>query len=193
VINGDGPKALVLDTGSNAIVNSGVIEATGSGGVTVASAVSNSGNLWADGGNLTLKGDVSGSGSATISGSATLEYGAASSEATSFANGAAGELKLDQSASFAGAISGFGAGDRIDIADIAFDSQTTLAFSESSTGTGGTLTVSDGTHSAELTLMGQYAAAGFNIGSDQNGGALVTYNLPTANTLDSATLTKPSV
>jgi large repetitive protein len=191
VINANGTNALVIDTGANVVANSGVLEATGAGGLTVDSAVANSGTLWADGGNLTFKGDVSGAGSATISGSATLEYGAASSEATSFAAGATGDLKLDQSMNFTGAISGFGAGDTIDLADIGFGANTTLAFAENNAGTGGVLTVSDGTHVANLDLLGQFAVAGFQGAGDQAGGAIVSYIEPTSGAAEPSPLTKP--
>src|SRR5207248_8347309 len=56
--------------------------------------------------------------SSDLLGSATLEYGAASAEDTTFASGATGTLKLDQSSSFSGAVSGFAAGDSLDLADI---------------------------------------------------------------------------
>jgi hypothetical protein len=34
--------------------------------------------------------------------------------------------------------------------------------------------VTDGTHSANITLLGQYTAANFNIATDGHGGTLVT-------------------
>jgi large repetitive protein len=190
-IDASGTNALVIDTGSNAVVNSGTLEATGAGGLVVNSAVENSGSLLAAGGNLALKGDVTGSGSATISGSATLEYGAASAENTTFASGATGTLQLDNSSSFTGAIVGFGAGDKLDLADIGFGNNTTLAYSENSAGTGSTLTVSDGTHSTAIALLGQYAAAGFSTAADQGGGAIVTYVDPAASQANGVSITKP--
>ena len=190
-IDANGTNALTIDTGSNVVSNSGTLEATGSGGLVVNGAVANSGSLIAAGGDLTLKGDVTGGGTATISGAAILEYGGASSGTTTFAAGAAGELKLDQSANFAGAISGFTSGDSLDLADIVFGANTTLGFSENSAGTGGTLTVSDGTHTANLNLLGQYTAAGFVGAADQNGGALITYTDQTPNSSQSQNLTKP--
>jgi hypothetical protein len=125
-----------------------------------------------------------------ISGAAILEFGAASDAAVSFDAGASGTLKLDLSASFAGSIAGFAAGDSLDLADIGFAANTTLGFSENSAGTGGTLTVSDGTHTANLALFGQYSAASFASVGDQNGGALVTYAGAT-NLTEPLTLTKP--
>jgi hypothetical protein len=38
----------------------------------------------------------------------------------------------------------------------------------------GTLTVSDGTHVATLTMIGSYTAANFNLADDGNGGTRVT-------------------
>ena len=59
-INATGTHALVIDTGSNIVVNSGVLEASGSGGLMVVSAIENSGSLWANGADLTIQGAVSG-------------------------------------------------------------------------------------------------------------------------------------
>jgi hypothetical protein len=70
------------------------------------------------------------------------------------------------------------AGDALDFSDIAFGTNTTLGYSPNISGTGGTLSVSDGMHAASIALFGQYAAAGFQLGSDQNHGALVTYSSP---------------
>ena len=48
-IDATGIHALTIDTGSNWVFNSGVLEASGSGGLTVASSIANSGVLWANG------------------------------------------------------------------------------------------------------------------------------------------------
>ena len=160
-INASGSNPLVIDTGTNIVVgNSGTLAATGSGGLIVNSAVDNSGSLWANGGNLTVSGAVNGNGTATISGAATLEFGASSAENISFAAGATGTLKLDQSSSFTGAVSGLAAGDALDLTDIASGANTTIGYSTNADGTGGTLSVSDGTHNASIALFGQYSAAG---------------------------------
>jgi hypothetical protein len=175
VIDATGANALTIDTGGNAVANSGTLEATGSGGLMVAGAVVNSGTLSADGGNLTVAVPVGGSGGAEISGGATLEFGAASSANVGFAAGAAGMLKLDQSSGFSGTVAGFGAGDAIDLADIVFGGSDTLAYAANAGGTGGVLSVSDGTHAANLALIGQYAAAEFATAPDPGGGTVVTY------------------
>ena len=82
--------ALVIDTGTNVVTNSGTLEASGSGGLVIDSGLANFGSLWADGGNITLHGDVS--GSATISGVATLEFGGADTviQVSTHGGGAAG-------------------------------------------------------------------------------------------------------
>ncbi|MET3552384.1 Ig-like domain-containing protein [Burkholderia sp. 567] len=174
----DGANALVIDTGTHAVANAGTLEATGSGGLVIESAVNNTGNLWANNGNLTIHGDVTGAGSATISGGATLEFGGASAENTTFADGAAGTLKLDHSAGFTGTVSGFGAGDALDLTDVLFGDHTTLSFTANDTGTGGTLTVSDGAHTAQVALQGNLAGGSFQLSHDQGSGTVVTYVPP---------------
>nr|WP_249182823.1 Ig-like domain-containing protein [Burkholderia ambifaria] len=174
----DGANALVIDTGTHAVANAGTLEATGSGGLVIESAVNNTGNLWANNGNLTIHGDVTGAGSATISGGATLEFGGASAENTTFADGAAGTLKLDHSAGFTGTVSGFGAGDALDLTDVLFGDHTTLSFTANDTGTGGTLTVSDGAHTAQVALQGNLSGGSFQLSHDQGSGTVVTYVPP---------------
>jgi len=103
--------------------------------------------------------------------------------AVDFAAGAGGTLQLDASASFARdavSIAGFGGNDVLDLQDILHDAAhtTTLAYSPINPGfggsTSGTLTVSDGTHTASLLLFGQYSASSFVVqGGDGNGGTLI--------------------
>src|SRR5262249_10189357 len=144
------------------------------------------------GGNIAVHGDVTGGGSATISSVATLEFGGASDVNTIFAAAGDGTLKLDHSSGFTGTVSGFNAGDSLDLADILFDNVpspeitsaahhapgTTLSFSANDAGTGGTLSVTDGVHTAQISLQGQYVATHFQIASDGGGGTVVTYNDP---------------
>ena len=58
------------------------------------------------------------------------------------------------------------------MADIAFGSNTTVTYLASSADTG-TLTVSDGTNTANISLLGQYSPTSFNIASDGHGGTTV--------------------
>lgn len=62
----------------------------------------------------------------------------------------------------------------IDLASIAFGPSTTLGYAANEDNSGGLLTVSDGTHSSAITLLGQYAAADFHAWSDFHGGTLIT-------------------
>jgi hypothetical protein len=62
----------------------------------------------------------------------------------------------------------------IDLPNIAFGAQTTLAYSQNAAGTGGTLTVSDGRHAASIALLGNYMAGSFATAADGHGGTLVT-------------------
>jgi len=91
---------------------------------------------------------------------------------------ASGTLQLDDSVHFGGLVAGFDASDFMDPADIPFISGTTavnwMQLTSGSTGSG-TLTVTDGTPAttANITLLGQYAASNFNIQTDGHGGTLV--------------------
>ena len=179
LILADGANALVIDTGSNAVTNSGVMEATGVGGLIVDSALVNSGNLWANNGDIVVLGDASGAGSATISGVAMLEFGGASDQNVTFDSAAEGTLKLDLATAFTGSVSGYGAGDKLDLVDVAFGAGTQITYAANDAGTGGTLIVSDGTHTASLELTGAYAAAGMR--ADAAGGSELAYDAAAAN------------
>ncbi len=54
----------------------------------------------------------------------------------------------------------------------------TLGFKEDPSGAFGTLTIQSGGHETSMTLLGQYAAAGFGIASDGHGGTFVDYTPP---------------
>ncbi|UFW53238.1 MULTISPECIES: FG-GAP repeat domain-containing protein [Bradyrhizobium] len=117
----------------------------------------------------------------TIAAGTTLDIPSASTAKLAFAPGGA-TLQLDNSDGFAGSITGFGGGDRIDLSDIAFSSGgTTLGYSANASNSGGHLTVSDGPHIASLTLLGQYAATSFVLTSDGHGGTLITAAQDAAN------------
>jgi probable HAF family extracellular repeat protein len=100
----------------------------------------------------------------------TSEYTTASVVFT----GATGALQLDQSQNFTGQISGFGGQDQIDLRDVSYSANTTLGYAANNSNSGGTLTVSDGTHTANLALLGQYSATSFTAASDGHGGTLIT-------------------
>ncbi|WP_338831730.1 VCBS domain-containing protein [Bradyrhizobium sp. 27S5] len=175
-IDATGTHALVIDTGANVIANAGTLEATGTGGLVLDSAVANSGLIWANGGTVTAEGEVTGSGNALISGAGTIEFGAASAAGVTFDTTAAGHLILDDAFHFSGTVSGLDGNDDIDIKGISFGAGTTLSYTENQAGTGGTLTVSDGAHTANIVLLGQYDPTGFAEKADATNGTVITYD-----------------
>nr|WP_249810540.1 VCBS domain-containing protein [Bradyrhizobium sp. 176] len=175
-IHATGAHALVIDTGTNVITNPGTLESTGSGGLVIESAVANSGLLWANGGTVTAQAEVTGSGTAEISGAGAMEFGAASSANVVFDANATGHLILDDAFHFTGTVSGLAASNDIDLKGIAFGADTTLSFIENQAGTGGTLTVSDGAHTANVVLLGQYDPTGFNDKADSTNGTAISYD-----------------
>jgi len=160
-----GSHALVIDTGTSTVLNAGTLEATGSGGLAVHGDVANDGLLWANGGHVTVDGDVSGSGSARMSGTASLEIGGAFNERIVFDDGAAGTLKLDHPADFSGILTGFDIDDVLDLSGI-LGANATLSYAENAQGTGGTLSVTDGAHTANIAFSGQHATSDFHLAAD---------------------------
>ena len=170
-----GTNSLEIDTGANTVVNSGTLEATGSGGLVIDSNLDNSGLLWANGADITLNGSVTGGGTALIDGVATIEFEAASSANVTFDAEATGTLKLGDSFDFSGIISGFDGDDHLDLLDITFGEGTSVSYVENLDETGGTLTVSDGVHTANISLLGDYSADGFEFAADDTMGTLLSY------------------
>ena len=163
-------EPLVIDTGTNIVTNRGTLEATTGGELYIASRVTNSGTLIsASGGDLVAAAAVNG-GKAAIYGPGSIEFGAASSAATTFALGSTGELILDDAAQYTGTVSGFGKNitQSIDLSNVQFATA-------SKTYSGGTLTVKDTAGDiAHIKLSGSYTLASFTLGDDGNGGTLIT-------------------
>jgi phosphodiesterase/alkaline phosphatase D-like protein len=91
-----------------------------------------------------------------------------------FAAGTSGTLEIDELSSFNGTVAGFGGKDVIDLRKIAFGTDTALVYSPNADNAGGTLTVSDGKHAANVTLLGQFMASEFATSSDGHGGTSIT-------------------
>ncbi|HXU99359.1 MAG TPA: hypothetical protein VG166_02555 [Caulobacteraceae bacterium] len=172
-IIGNQTLALILDTGARTIANAGLIENTGKGGTMIMSAVNNTGTLMAGAaGTLTLAGTVTGAGVGRINGG-TLYAKNKFTQNVTFA-GTTGVLELGVATAYTGAVSGLSktGTDWLDLADIAFTSGVTKA-TYSGTTASGTLTVTDGTHTAHIKLMGNYTASTFTVSSDGHGGTKV--------------------
>jgi autotransporter passenger strand-loop-strand repeat protein len=78
-----------------------------------------------------------------------------------------GTLQLDNSASFSGTVAGLTGNDTLDLRDITAGVNATVAYS--GTSAGGALSVSDGVHSANIALLGNYLASTFVTASDGHG------------------------
>ena len=127
---------------------------------------------------------TSGSGSAVSAGNlvigagASVEITGAYSGTITFA-GSSGTLTIDNSASFSGKIAGqLAIGDVIDLADITAGANATIGYSGNNSP--GTLTLSDGTNTASIALLGNYSLANFTASNDGHGGtSVVDPPLPT--------------
>jgi autotransporter passenger strand-loop-strand repeat protein len=122
-----------------------------------------------------------GTASGTIISAGTFEIasgGSTGTGAVTFSGG--GTLLLDDAVHFGGLVVGFNVpADRIDLLNIAYiPGTTTSSWTQLTSGVNasGTLQISDGTSgtTADITLLGQYVAANFNVTGDGLGGTLVT-------------------
>ncbi|HEY2179971.1 MAG TPA: hypothetical protein VGH15_15480, partial [Caulobacteraceae bacterium] len=173
LVNANGSAALVINSGTLAVVNAGTIESTSTGGLTITGAVSNTGVLLATKGTLTVDGAVTGAGTVKISGG-TADFASTFSENVAFSITAGSVLELAKSQTYTGKVSGLSTTgtNALDLLDIGFTSGTTKA-TYSGTATSGTLTVTDGTHTAKITLLGNYVGHTFTPSSDGHGGTKV--------------------
>ena len=196
-VDADGPTTLTIDTG-NTVTNAGLLEATGAGGLTITDAVVNNNTIVADGGNVTITGNLTGTGASEIFSDSQLELqGNLNKGAVSFENnaGGTGMLVLDNASEFRGTVAGLYSdgtnSDALDLQNIDFASGVTWKFTEDVGGQQGVLSVRD--HSgdvANITLLGQYLASGgvasstgahpstiFQTAADLTGGTLITSNV----------------
>ncbi len=154
------------------VTNGGDLEMSGTGHLYITAPLVNNGSLVVNGGTITLENSavVSGSGQALIMGG-TLVAGGAYDQNVTFEG--AGTLILDQSQGYGATVSGFSTvgANFLDLGDIGFVSANEATFS--GTGTGGVLTVSDGTHTAHIHLAGNFLSSSFVCASDGRGGVII--------------------
>jgi len=169
-IVGDDNTALIIDTGSTTIVNGGEIGNTGIGGTVVNSPVNSAGYFIVDGGTLTLNGAVTGSGTGDVC-AGTLYAASTFNQDVQFTP--IGTLELAHSQSYSGTIYEFSTTGQtaLDLNDIAFGASTAASYS--GTNVSGVLTVTDGTHIANINFMGDYTNSIFTVSSDGHGGTMV--------------------
>ncbi|HEY7852902.1 MAG TPA: hypothetical protein VIB82_07990, partial [Caulobacteraceae bacterium] len=175
-IEADFSNRLTVSTGIQTIANAGVIENVSTGGLTIASAVANTGSLIVTKGTLTCAGSLAGTGSVKIEGG-TADLAGAFSGAVTFTS-AGGTLVLARSRTDTVKVSGFAKTPitRLDLTDIALVG---ASVSYSGTSASGTLTVRNGAAVAAITLVGNYTTSTFTLADDGSGHVLVTDPAPT--------------
>jgi microcystin-dependent protein len=129
----------------------------------------------------------SSSTSLAVAPGATVEISSAFDKQATFV-GDTGTLKLDDPSSFSGTVAGMSGQDTIDFAGINFATVQSPTYSGDSSG--GTLAVTDGTHSANIALLGNYLASTFVASSDGHGGTSVV-DPPAASADQHAPLSPP--
>jgi hypothetical protein len=82
--------------------------------------------------------------------------------------GSTGTLVLANASNFTGTVAGLSGQDTIDLTNITFSSVQTPSFSGDANG--GTLTVTDGTHTDAIKLTGDYTQSGWTTSNDGHGG-----------------------
>jgi hypothetical protein len=80
-----------------------------------------------------------------------------------------GTLKLDDSQHYTGTVAGLVGQDALDLADINYATVQTPTYLNQ-TSSGETVRVTDGTHTANIALLGNYMASVFTTSPDGNGG-----------------------
>ncbi|MBS0558591.1 MAG: hypothetical protein JSR21_00905 [Proteobacteria bacterium] len=140
----------------------------GNGGVANAAIVGSGGMAFIHAGGAIT-------GGLTLDGGEAIIAGSASAGQTVAFGGADGLLELENLPEFAATIGGFGAGDAIDLAGFGYAPGETRSFAPNGGNTGGTLTVTNGTHQAQLTLAGSYQTSDFTLSSDHAGGTLIRF------------------
>jgi len=109
--------------------------------------------------------------SVTIGAGKTVELASAFSGGITF-SASTGTLQLDNSSAFSGTVAGMAGKDQIDLRDVAFANVRNPSYS--GTTASGTLTVTDGAHTANIILLSTYLSSTFVTANDGHGGTLVT-------------------
>ena len=159
-------QTLTIDAG-RPIINNGTLEAT-------------------NGGTLIVDAAVHGSGTAAISGGGTADFHHAFNQNVTFSGGGAFEFNPSLSHPYTATITGFGAGDTVDLATIGYSSSEYDVWTQTSTlnGGSGTLAIYSGvgTLKETLHLNGIYTQNEFALASDGStahggsGGTDVNFN-----------------
>jgi autotransporter passenger strand-loop-strand repeat protein len=167
-VSGGTLNVLSAGTASSTVLSNGGREFVSSGGIDSGTQVDSGGLETVVAGGVARDVVISGGTLDIRSGGST------GNGAMTFANSGGGILQLDSSLTFSGGlVAGFDQPDRLDFRDIGFTSGVTSA-TWTQNGTHGALAVTDGSHAAMITLLGQYVTADFRVSSDKHGGTIVT-------------------
>ena len=162
--------AISLDTGySLGLTNDGLMEAVSGATLRIEDVLNNSGTVLANGGTVALNSaSIGGTGTYSIAGNGTLEVLSAVNPNVNFTG--AGTLKIAQT-SYIGTVNSFSAGDIIDLAALAYNTANTAdnTLTWTQNGTTGTLAISNGTQTEDITLAGTYTSSDFMLTPDSSG------------------------
>ena len=86
-----------------------------------------------------------------------------------------GDLPFHDLAAFDATIGGYSTGDEFDLGGFAFGAGETRSFTENTGHAGGTLSVTDGSRHANLSLLGSYLTSDFALSADGHGGTFVKF------------------
>jgi len=161
---------------AKSFVNSGTVHLAGNGtnlaALDVSGSTTNNGSISIAADTEELAGAVGGAGIFSLS-TANLLFDSSVSAGQTIYESGADALILEQAQSFAATIRGFGTGDTIDAANFLL-SGTTLNFVEN-TGRTGTLTLHDGSLTANILMTGVYSNSSFTLAPDHGTGTLVKF------------------
>ena len=179
----DATGALILDSGASlAMGNSGMLEATKGGKLTIENAIFNAGYIIANGGTVDIESTVSRPGLCEVKAGGLLELGGQGNNDLIFATGG-GTLQIDATGALNGTVWGFGTGDTLDLRGLSFVSGKMALGANCVFGTlDSELFVTNGPSTSQgFWLQGNYAAAtlakeglGWAFASDGHGGTNVT-------------------
>lgn len=181
-LSGDGQT--IRASGSTTVVLNGGLLAkdSGSGFSVIRTDVTNpgssAGHVQAQTGTIEFAGQVTGLIGVEGYGGTTLIFDkTVGSDVTLTFDGSGMNALLKNASDFHGTIAGFGADQTMDLRSILDGSGPAPSFAYTGNSSGGTLTLSDGTHSASLAFNGSYAASGFHLASDGHGGSSISYGV----------------
>jgi hypothetical protein len=174
---GDSTLSSPDSVAAKSFVNSGTVDLAGHGtnlaALNVSDVTTNNGAISIASDTEELAGAVGGAGSFKLS-NAHLQFDSSVSAGQTINETGADALVLEQAQSFAATIRSFGTGDTIDAANF-HRATTTLKFVENLMGTGGTLTLHDGSLTANILMTGDYSKSSFSLAPDSGTGTLVKF------------------